>query len=273
MALSAAALSEIEEWVALYAAQTANINDRTTASVWAAFEAVTDWNDPAQTIAAALLAMEIAQANRQTTGGLSAQYAAVVMAIITGRPQGQVSPDLVRLLVNRKGVKPFDVWSRPVFLYREILRRGGTPAEAFAAARLRAEILTGIDLSLAKNSGVLAQLGIEGALKYRRVIRPELSETGTCGLCIAASDQVYNIGTLMPLHARCKCIVLPIIGDVDPGMRLNEGDLGQLYEDAGSTNSRALKKIRYTVEQHSELGPILTPRNPALRDPIEALAA
>lgn len=259
MALSSATLAEIEEWVALYAAQTANLEDSTTARVWAAFDEVTDWTDPTQTVAAALMAMEIAQAGRQSSAGLSAQYAAVVMAILTGRPQGQIRPDIVQMIIGRRGVRPFDVWSRPIHVYREVLRRGGTTAEAFAAARLRAEVLANMDLSMAQRDAVLAQLGIEGALKYRRVIRPELSRTGTCGLCIAASDRVYNIGTLMPLHARCVCTILPIIGDVDPGMRLNQADLGQLYEDAGSTSAAALKRIRYRVAEHSEVGPLLVP--------------
>lgn len=119
------------------------------------------------------------------------------------------------------------------------------------------------------------RVGITG---YRRVIRPELSRTGTCGLCIVASDQVYKTGDLMPLHARCKCEVMPIIGDIDPGSALNNLTLGDLYgaaadsvsdlrrsgERRGGPASRSgtaaddLKEVRLQINEHGEWGPVLT---------------
>lgn len=93
----------------------------------------------------------------------------------------------------------------------------------------------------------------------RRVIHPELSKGGTCGLCIAASDRIYRVDQLRPIHARCECTDLPIIGDRDPGSGLNNLDLGRLYSDAGgTTDGRKLKQTRYRIDEHGELGPVLT---------------
>ena len=257
MPLSATALSDIEAWVARYAGALASQETATVAAIQAAFRDIDDWSDTAQTIAASLLAVRIAEASRQATAGLSAQYAATVMAIMLGRPQSSIRPDLLQLPLGRRGVEPFDLWSRPVHEYRRAIARGATDADAFQIARVRAEVMALMDMSLAQRVAAIQQLAAEGALSYRRVIRPELSRSGTCGLCIAASDQTYSTADLMPLHERCKCVVLPIVGDVDPGFRLNESDLGQLYEDAGSTAAAKLKRTRYRIEEHGELGPIL----------------
>jgi hypothetical protein len=54
---------------------------------------------------------------------------------------------------------------------------------------------------------------------YRRVIHPELSKGGTCGLCVAASDRIYHVSELRAVHGRCECTTLPIVGEQDPGTR------------------------------------------------------
>ncbi|WP_458317119.1 hypothetical protein [Mycolicibacterium brisbanense] len=94
---------------------------------------------------------------------------------------------------------------------------------------------------------------------YRRVIHPELSRTGTCGLCIAAADRVYNVAELMPIHDRCHCTIAAITEDHDPADDVNAADLRQLYEDAGGTSAAHLKKTRYKHDQHGELGQVLVP--------------
>lgn len=94
---------------------------------------------------------------------------------------------------------------------------------------------------------------------YRRIIHPELSKGGVCGLCVAAADQVYKVGTLMEIHDRCKCSIAAVTTAQDPGHSLNREDLDKLYEHAGgSTAGKSLKRTRYTVVHHHELGPVLT---------------
>lgn len=93
---------------------------------------------------------------------------------------------------------------------------------------------------------------------YRRVVHPELSKGGTCGLCIAASDRIYQVEDLKAIHGRCECTVLPIVGSLDPGSGLNNLDLKTLYNRAGSTGAVDLKRTRYKIDEHGELGPVLT---------------
>lgn len=93
---------------------------------------------------------------------------------------------------------------------------------------------------------------------YRRVIHPELSKTGSCGLCVAAANNFYTVAELLPIHDRCKCTTAPITAESDPALKLTREDLDALYAAAGGTTSGdALKRIRVTVNEHGEYGPIL----------------
>lgn len=109
---------------------------------------------------------------------------------------------------------------------------------------------------------------------WRRVIHPELSKGGVCGLCVAAADRVYKISELRPIHDRCKCTIAAVTTEHDPGYTLNQDDLDRLYVHAAetaptetvygyerqalSTSAKALKKTRYQIVHHNEYGPVLT---------------
>lgn len=93
---------------------------------------------------------------------------------------------------------------------------------------------------------------------YRRVLHPEFSQSGPCGLCIVAADRFYTTGELLPLHGNCKCTISPITKTQDFGLNLNAEDLARIYAAAGSTSSDDLKRIRVQVRENGELGPILT---------------
>lgn len=93
---------------------------------------------------------------------------------------------------------------------------------------------------------------------YRRVLHPEFSQTGPCGLCIVAADRFYTTGELLPLHGNCKCTISPVTKTQDLGLRLNADDLARIYAAAGSTYADDLKRITVQVRENGELGPILT---------------
>lgn len=126
---------------------------------------------------------------------------------------------------------------------------------------VRAERMVNDDIAMASrqaNLDAMKSARGSGITGYRRVLHPELSEGGSCGLCIAASTRVYKIGELLPIHNLCKCGVAIIIGDDDPGSQINDEDLAVLYAEAGdTTDGRALKDQRYEVFDHPELGPVL----------------
>lgn len=112
-------------------------------------------------------------------------------------------------------------------------------------------------------------------LGFRRVIHPELSQSGTsCGLCIVASTHEYTKRDLLPIHAGCNCEVVEIYslhGEVyDPGHLINLEDLDVFYREAGdSTHGWDLKKHKYEVVEHPEYGPTLVNAHPNKRGNIK----
>lgn len=160
--------------------------------------------------------------------------------------------NLGRDLVYPRNVEnPVTVWERPAQQYQHAKAKGKSDEEALKAMVNRVEALSNDDISMAKRKTTQKVMAKTGKIKgYRRVIHPELSETGVCGLCFAASDRIYRTGTLLPIHNRCKCEVLPIIGKHDPGLDIN---LSDAYDLAGSAEAADLLKVNFKITQNGEL--------------------
>lgn len=174
------------------------------------------------------------------------------------------------------GVTPTDPYGRVAEQYRYQVVAEGVPEDvAHRRALVRIEAVAQTDVTLAVREQVRRTLGrIRGVTGYRRILHPELTESGPCGLCVVAADRVYHVEDLHPLHDRCVCGVLPIIGNLDPGLVLNSNDLDAIYGAAGSTGGGrrqggALKKIRVALAEHGELGPTLVDADQRFRGPVE----
>ncbi|MDE8648087.1 hypothetical protein PXH69_24210 [Rhodococcus qingshengii] len=176
-----------------------------------------------------------------------------------------VTPKLVRSgkeKVERLNVE--EIFNRPIREYRKNVKKGMDESKALAIVANRAKMYIESNVALAEREAE-TQIYAEAKRKspkilgYRRVIHPEASESGVCGLCVAASDRMYYVEELKALHNRCKCEVLPVTKDLDPGLTLNEHDLAKLYDTAKGTSAKKLKQVRYKIDDHGELGPVLAP--------------
>lgn len=220
------------------------------------------------------------EAQRAAAGGTSAYLDAMLRAL--NRPPGRVQP----VRVDLRGIPQERVAERQVIEYRWLLsdaqvekRRtewlathddedelieppdfGVTPEAAEKAVLDRVARNAHDDVRLADRVAADDAFRAAGVTTYRRVIHPELSTSGTCGMCIVASDRVYNVGTLLPIHNLCKCTVAAITEDDDPGHRINKADLRRLYADADGNDRSSLKRTRYHITEHGELGPVLVPQ-------------
>lgn len=187
-------------------------------------------------------------------------YLSRVTTILTGSQVAGVGVPPAMAQTLRRGVTDHaEVYHRVPATYRRAIAAGTDEAVALRKALVRAQEMASTDLGLAFQiqAGEFTKTRTKIA-RYRRIVRPELSLNGSCGLCVVASHRTYYRADLMPLHARCKCTVLPVVPGRDPGPQINEDAVGYAYKAAGSsTEGRDLKEIRVTVEQHGELGPIL----------------
>lgn len=209
-------------------------------------------------------------------GGRTIPYT-VIGDTVDGTGASQTSPaDVTVQITGGRAIPPADVWGRLPDAYRyQVVSQGVSERQALRRVLQRAEAVADTDMTLATRAqtrrALLARLeaGVP-VTGYRRVLRPELSQTGPCGLCVVAADRVYSIIELLPLHDRCKCDVLPIVGDLDPGLSLNRDDLNRLYQAAGGTTAgAALKRVRVAITEHGELGPVLVDADHNFRGPRE----
>jgi hypothetical protein len=170
----------------------------------------------------------------------------------------------VNLPPRLRDVDPLTEWNRPAREARvQRLFNGLDEFEANERAIQRAERQARMDLALARQQAERQRWGVSGdIIGFRRILHPELSESGPCGLCVVASSRTYRTSQLKDLHNGCVCTVFPIVkaGELilDPGRDLNKAELKRIYEAAdGSTRRRELQRVRVKVLEHGELGPIL----------------
>jgi len=246
------------------------------------------WYDTAAITAwAAALATQIEALQRAQAMSTDA-YLSRVLSQMVGRrvrPVGRVAVNSLRQGITHAGAygRAADVfrWQQSRFddTAKQLLSNA-TPAPfdlvvPISAAVARVASVADMDMQMAdqaQSHKVLEDNADRHDIRgYRRVIHPELSKGGTCGLCIAASDRIYSVKELKALHDRCECTVLPIVGEKDPGSGLNNLDLKTLYRNAGGSTSREqLKKTAYKVDEHGELGPVLVVQNNKFRNARQA---
>jgi hypothetical protein len=235
------------------------------ARLWAALTTGQRYDD-AQVAAFAQQAAALSKGARTAASGAQEAYLRQVLALLDTQPGRGLKvsiPDAPR------GVDPVVQYTRPVEEFRRLRVSGLDEFEANERALRRLQLIGDTDVSLAvRDTSAQVLAAADKVTGWRRVVHPELSKGGTCGLCIVASDRRYSRGDLMPLHARCNCAVVPIVsGKADPGAALNADSLKALYAAAGSTKAADLAKTRYLVHQHGELGPVIAAEGDVFRSP------
>lgn len=228
------------------------------------------WYDTQAITGMATLIARLVEAMQRRIAAVTDAYLARATTLLAARPVAPVG--VVDVTGLRTGVTHPGVYGRAADQYRWARSEGATDEQAAAVAVSRAERAADMDAQLAKRAQVHRFTLVRSVDGYRRVLRPELARDGPCGLCVAASDRVYSRAELLPLHDRCKCVVLPIVNGVDPGVEVNARDLAALYRAAGSTAARDLKRVRVAVRQHGELGPLLVDRRHRFRGPDDVAA-
>lgn len=227
-----------------------------------------DWRDATAITRFAQTTAKVVEPHQRQVAAVTNAFHARVLTGMTGTTVSPVRQiDVSRL----RGIDHDAEFGRIADHYRWLTSEGKTPAEAGELAKLRLEQVVEMDIALADRAQSRANLSVNKKVRYyRRVIHPERATVThqSCGLCIAASDRTYNKKDLMPIHFRCNCEPVPITDETaDLGYVLNQEHLDQLYEDAGGNTRDKLKKTRYSIHQHGELGPVLTYQGDRFRGP------
>lgn len=233
-------------------------------AIWGSFDG---WYDDDAVERAATLAAEAETRALKQIYEIAAAGARELMSQV-GAPPASEAPEVFEY---PRPVDPVEVWQRPAEQYRYALSEGKSEVEALDAAFQRASHIGKDNAQLTKRNASIAQFRrSEKVIGYRRIIHPELSKSGVCGLCIVAADRIYGMEDLLPIHGGCNCSVAPVTKSNDPGLSLNREDLDALYEAAQGNDYKNLKNIRVTSYEHGELGPVLARVGDTYLTPEEA---
>lgn len=164
----------------------------------------------------------------------------------------------------RRPVDPETLWGRPHKHMRIKQSEGVAFPEASRFGARMADTLLATDMQFAARGASRDRVVSEpSATGYRRVT----TSSKPCGLCIAASDQLYYVETLMPIHDSCHCTVKPV--SLERRYGLSDGEYQKVIEQTGGdTSAQALSRVRlgdeipadatpFLVVEHGELGPYM----------------
>lgn len=247
------------ELVVRYTRRYNRIRLQAASSVGRAWDALAGLDDASATRFATTAATLASAAQSQAAANLDAYLA----LLLDQDPLGIDEQAVIGAAV-RAGAEPEDVYLRSIVTARAKVSEGIGLRDALHMGKTRAVSTAETDVALTQRA---AMAGDERVVGYRRVLTGK-----SCAFCGTASTQRYRRGDLMPLHQRCDCGVVPIMGTKDPGHVINKkllSDLksaGRKIGDPDYRNSRHLKVTadgqvimpKIAVHQHAELGPVLT---------------
>lgn len=172
---------------------------------------------------------------------------------------GPVDTDVLR------GVEATEVYTRPYVTVRTKLSEGLTYDAAVSAGLARAVDIVLTDLQLAKTTTTQNVYRSAGVTRYIRV----LTGSSSCALCYLASTQTYSTDQLLPIHPGCDCSTAPAPSNFDGTEQLGatheaiEDRLG--VSDSGGRAPDYRKQL--IVQEHGELGPVLTVKGQTFTGP------
>lgn len=164
-----------------------------------------------------------------------------------------------------RGVDHVGTYQRGFSTVRKAVGKGVPFDDAVRRGLERQLDIAATDVQLARSRAAESSMRANGVKRFRRV----LTGAENCGLCLAAASRVYRTGDLLSIHNNCDCGVAPITAaNHDESMSAlidAEAAYAEAVELAGSTRQKDLSRV-VAVEQHGELGPVLTYRGQHFKD-------
>lgn len=243
----------------------------TRAMIALAWRSVTDPHDPAQEAAFAQKAAAAVAQGRQSFATITNTALHQMLHDAGIRPPRSVP----KITKEPRGIPISDEMRRATKEARWRISEGDSADDALGKGLQRAEVMSDMDLALADREMYQKTVhDVPQVIGTRRNVHPELSKGGTCGLCIAAATRIYHKTELLPLHNHCECTSSPVLADVEDIVQTINGiSLDDLYVSIGETAREKLKRTRFTVHHHGELGPVLTQHGDHFRGPGDVAAA
>lgn len=263
MALTAQQQAELAALVAAYGVAVKRVEDLTVEQVKKLFARLAElWFTPGAVSPVVREVADVVRDQQSHVADLTGEYLSNVFEVMELNISSRTLQKPIVLQPRLRGIDELIEWERPARDARVARLLGLDEFEANEKALKRAERQARMDSLLARRSAEQQRWGLsEEIIGYRRILHPELTQSGPCGLCVAASTRMYHKSDLKPLHNGCACSSLPVTNSKDPGLDMNEKDLraflDSIYGEAGSARRDDLQRVRFDVLPHGELGPVL----------------
>lgn len=235
------------------------------ATSWETFWSKGDWTASTQAEATAGF-WALARTEQLTEMNATLAYLSMVESQVVqlGIPAPRVSPEF-RSSLTSQGVRdadPLEVYGRPFSTVRYQLSKGTPFPEAKRQGLDRLQTISRTDAQLAKTKTSREVMRTRsGVALYRRV------PTGkSCDLCIVASEHYYVKKNLLPIHANCDCIVLPLYKGMPQADAYDNNYQDRLdnafrtLDEQGASKGRVKRAQNLVNEsrQNDEYGPVIT---------------
>lgn len=152
----------------------------------------------------------------------------------------------------RNGTTPQEVYRRPFVTLWTGLKNGSQYTDALNAAMARATGSAQMDVQLSMRATLGAvQQADDTIYGYQRT-----ADGDACDFCQGVDGAYIKDGDAMPLHDRCGCGVEVLSGPHRSATHLPDGT--QIREHRGGPLISTPPPSTVAIEQHGELGPVLT---------------
>lgn len=248
-------MATVEQLADANMAQVRALTQRATLLMRQAWWSLEDWHTADQFLERIIPIIAGAQLQ---TASLTDAYLAALLSEAMGAviaPVG-LAPEQVTNL--RAGTTMLDAYARPFHTVWFEQSKGTEFPEALRLGLERAEHMLTMDIQLARtHAAALILQQTDGVQRYQRV----LSGSENCDICSVAARHIYKTSSLMPIHTKCDCGVVPVIEGKPPLVtRLNqERDFSTPETETAGPEKKSPTKLEQEigVEAHGELGPVL----------------
>lgn len=220
------------------------VTDAVTSFVTRAWWALTDYHDPARFVEQVV---PMILAGQQQVASLTDAYLSQLLTEATGSFVAPLAPAAELVTDLRAGVSLAEAYERPLRTTWWRQSSGVEFPDALRQGLQRAEAMVSLDMQMARtHASALVLMNEDGIKRYQRV----LSGSENCDLCETAAKHIYKKTSLLPIHAKCDCTVMPVIEGRPPlANRINE--------DRTVVTKDQTPQKEIGVESHNELGPVL----------------
>lgn len=185
---------------------------------------------------------------------LTSAFLAQQASLLRGIKVDPAPVDRKEILAVRAGIPIEELLHRPAVAVYTSLAKGATYEQARKAGLNRLISIAGTQMQQTKTVQAKKALEYSGAEYFRRV----LSGSENCKLCVVAATQRYSVIRKAEIHNGCDCGIEELPAGEAPKQIIDQELLDAVNNLKDEKGEPLAPEDIITIEEHGELGPMLT---------------